>query len=289
MLIDASYFNGEISIPNTDQDSVSQNVNWLINKYEPELLQKLFGYSFYKAFINAINVTPPAQPDVRWLNLIYGVEYTSISSNKLESWKGLLISPAQVINFGSGYLYKQPVWIQADVTSGFISGINTATFADWVGWKPIINQPGSVGILQEDVDYTFDSDPESDTAGLLTRTGSNFQPMERFYVSFELKPQNQTDIDNSTKQSLIADYVYYWYQRNSDTSTTGVGENKTSPAGGISVSAGLKAVRAWNEMIDWIYELYNYMQSSLAVYPEYDSSVMSSALCNSFTKINPLF
>jgi hypothetical protein len=69
MLIDASYFNGEISIPNTDQDSVSQNVNWLINKYEPELLQKLFGYSFYKAFINAINVTPPAQPDVRWLNL----------------------------------------------------------------------------------------------------------------------------------------------------------------------------------------------------------------------------
>jgi hypothetical protein len=207
----------------------------------------------------------------------------------LESWKGLLISPAQVINFGSGYLYKQPVWIQADVTSGFISGINTATFADWVGWKPIINQPGSVGILQEDVDYTFDSDPESDTAGLLTRTGSNFQPMERFYVSFELKPQNQTDIDNSTKQSLIADYVYYWYQRNSDTSTTGVGENKTSPAGGISVSAGLKAVRAWNEMIDWIYELYNYMQSSLAVYPEYDSSVMSSALCNSFTKINPLF
>jgi hypothetical protein len=286
MLIDPSYFNGEINIPNVDQDSVLQNINWFINKYEPEFLQKVFGYSFYKTFIAGISTTLPNFPAQRWQNLIYGAEYNSLSSGKLEKWKGLLLTQIPVYQFGSGYIYKQPYWVQADVTpSGFIAGINTATFPDWIGWEPIIERKGQ-GTLTEGVDYSFDTD-----TGLLTllKAGDTFQHLEYFYISFQLRPENQQEIDSSIKQSLIANYVYYWYLRNSDTNTTGIGETKTQPSGSMSVSPAMKAVRAWNEMSQWIYELYDFMQSSFATYPEYDSNSMTYALFYYFKKINPLF
>lgn len=66
MLIDASYFVGEIDIPNTDQDAVSQKVNWMIRKYEPELLKTILGLDLYTAFAEGIKANPV---DQKWTDI----------------------------------------------------------------------------------------------------------------------------------------------------------------------------------------------------------------------------
>lgn len=83
--IDASYFVGELNIPNTDQPEVVEAVVFFINKYEPIFLQKLFGYPLFKAFSAAV---PPT--DQRFLDILNGKEYTDFQG-RLQKWKGLLI------------------------------------------------------------------------------------------------------------------------------------------------------------------------------------------------------
>jgi hypothetical protein len=70
-LIDVSYFVGELNIPNTGTLPIQERLNWHIQKYETEFLQKLMGYPLWKAF-TAVN--PPT--DARLLNLLNGAEFT---------------------------------------------------------------------------------------------------------------------------------------------------------------------------------------------------------------------
>lgn len=68
-------------------------------------------------------------------------------------------------------------------------------------------------------------------------------------------------------QSLVANYVYYWYMRSNATTTAGSGEvnnNVSAP-----VSPGLKMLRAWNQMVKWNWELIEFLQSNADVYPEF--------------------
>lgn len=68
-------------------------------------------------------------------------------------------------------------------------------------------------------------------------------------------------------QSLIANYVYYWYMRSNATTTAGSGEvnnNVSAP-----VSPNIKMRRAWNQMVKWNWELIEFLQCNADVYPEF--------------------
>lgn len=91
----------------------------------------------------------------------------------------------------------------------------------------------------------------------------------------------------SNKYSLIAYYVYYFYTRNEVTNTTGVGEaiNKTSNA--TRVSPIQKQTLVWNKMLDWIYELYDFLDANKQTYPEWNNMIYWFQLHGNTDNANP--
>lgn len=87
----------------------------------------------------------------------------------------------------------------------------------------------------------------------------------------------------TSKQSLIANYVYWHYVRDNHTFTTGSGEKKSPLA--INAFPDAKIVRAWNQMVDWNYQLHDFLTVNIADYPEYENVQMDATL---FTKQNTL-
>lgn len=289
MLINLTYFNGELSIPNTDSVPVQERIDWFIKKYEPELLKKLFGYEFYKAFIAGVI---PVLTEQKWIDLIYGVEYTN-RFNKLAKWRGLIDTEAPVFAFGTGLMYRKPELIQGGVTPGFTAGASSFTFdgtggaADWRGWKIIPERIGQ-GTMKDTgtaPDYTYDI-----TTGVWTfiTPGDTAHINEYFFIQFQLQNEGSDDFVYAFQMSVIALYVYYWYMRAIATQTTGIGEVQTLPEGATQASGNRKMCTAWNQMVDWIGELYEYMEASTTLYPEYDSNQLRRERCNEFQVINSL-
>lgn len=73
----------------------------------------------------------------------------------------------------------------------------------------------------------------------------------------------------------IADYVYYWYQRNAATITGTAGEGTANMENATKTSSIKKSVRAWNEMADVTDKLREFLEykvdgDDVAVY-DYDS------------------
>ncbi len=75
---------------------------------------------------------------------------------------------------------------------------------------------------------------------------------------------------NSTKkQSLIANYVYYQWLRDKVSTTTAVGEVQQKSESGEKVSPAVKMCRAWNEMVQWANDLFHFLDSKQADYPQW--------------------
>lgn len=70
------------------------------------------------------------------------------------------------------------------------------------------------------------------------------------------------------KRSLIANYVYYWFMRKEATQSSGVGEVATKTENSNRVSPIEKQVRAWNEMVGWIQDMYAFLEAKKADYPD---------------------
>ena len=163
-IIDASYFQGEIKIAQLSQLPVKENLDWFINRYEGEILDKILGYSLAARFKAGL-AEDPISPE----------------------WEALL----------NGTLYD-------------VDGKTRS----WMGFR------------------------------------------------------------NSRKASLVANYVYFFYMRNEVTQTVGIGT--VSPFGENSErqSPAPKMVRAWNEMLDYIEELYYFLKA----YPVYEFSAANTGL-----------
>jgi hypothetical protein len=71
------------------------------------------------------------------------------------------------------------------------------------------------------------------------------------------------------KQSPIAFYIYYWYQRSQLTNTAGVGEVKAHSENGYTASPKYKMVNAWNKMVDSVIELYSFMRANQLIYSDW--------------------
>lgn len=289
--IDASYFVAELSIPNSGELPVSERITWFIEKYEPLFLQRLLGYPLYKAFVAGMNVSLPATPAQRFLDLLYGKEYTDIQGY-IQQWRGIIVTDSPVFNISGNLVYKKPVYLTAGVTLGLTPGTNTATFDgtggkdDWRGWVPVITR---AAVMKPGVDYSWDKDTG---ILLLLRAGDKFGPLEDFFAEFELRTDGLPAISLSANESLIANFVYYWYYRSAATQSTGIGEVQASAENSVNVSPRQKMLSAWNEMHQWVKEFTAFMESTQfadpTIYPEWTNINKIDAL-RYFGFINPIF
>ena len=71
------------------------------------------------------------------------------------------------------------------------------------------------------------------------------------------------------KRSPIANYVYWEWMRQNSTQTVGIGEGVVQAENMRMVSPAPKMVRAWNEMVDWLWILHDYLVINKADFPNY--------------------
>lgn len=117
--------------------------------------------------------------------------------------------------------------------------------------------------------------------------GMSAEPIEQKWVDLADKLR-----DAETKESPIANYVYYWWKRNEVTDSVGIGEVKPQAENASPASAVHKMVRAWNEMVDWNYRisdwLYAHPDYSLIFY-SYTPFHESYLFCRKWTSRHELF
>lgn len=63
---------------------------------------------------------------------------------------------------------------------------------------------------------------------------------------------NWVGLVNAQKMSPLANYVYYFYQRNNATQTTSPGEAKTNSQNATASSGYNKQKQAWDKMAEWV-------------------------------------
>lgn len=83
-------------------------------------------------------------------------------------------------------------------------------------------------------------------------------------------------VDDTTKVSLIAYFVYGKYMTNQMTVTGGAGEGKIQMQNAIAVSSQRKIITVWNLMVKENFKLYHFLQSKREDYPEWSAWVTSS-------------
>lgn len=290
--IDASYFVGDLDIPNPGDQAIAERITYFINKYEPLFLQELFGYPLYKAFVAGMAVAPPATPAIRFLNILYGTEYTGFDG-RVQKWKGIIVTDTPVFNISGGLAYKKPVYMVAGVTPGMIPNATTATFDgtngtdDWRGWTPILTR---ALIMRPGVDYSWDI-----ANGILALLipGDKFGNNEDFFAAFDLRTDgSQAVIDLATNESCIANYVYVKYRRSSATQYTGIGEVVTNAENSANASPRKKVAGVWNGMYEWVREFCRFMEATQnadpTIYPEWTLQDEHHAL-ETFGFMNPIF
>jgi hypothetical protein len=97
MIIDKSYFQGNLNIPNVQENLTplggrrgnQSNLDSYIAKYEVKVMKDALGLVAYKSFIASFEANGDVKPtaDQRWKDLINGVEYTYNGEDY--EWEGL--------------------------------------------------------------------------------------------------------------------------------------------------------------------------------------------------------
>lgn len=252
MLIDRTYFIGELNIPNTSNQAVAAALDHFIEKYEVDFLQKVLGYELYTSFMSGIAHSPPIQD--KWRILLEGGQYTTLNQ-EIFFWKGLVSQPPATINaidvansiiviVGRGQLYDP------------VDGSATATIPATLVGKDFILVQRVIGQLRPD-EYTILGN-QLTLKDAVFNTGDTF-----FFKAASLALSQSTGI---YKKSPIANYVYYWFMRNNATQTTAMGEVAANNENAVNVSGEKKMVRAWNDMIHVIRELQEYLYSNRVLY-----------------------
>lgn len=70
-------------------------------------------------------------------------------------------------------------------------------------------------------------------------------------------------------QSPIANYIYCMWQKQQNTQTTAVGERKGKFENMQENSGAYKFKDAWNEMVDWLFIMDEFLTINKSVYPNY--------------------
>lgn len=111
-IINSGFFKGDLEIPNRASAPVLERINYMIQKYEPECLETIMGYSLSKAFL--ANTASPRMQDI-----LNGAEYTDCFGNT-QKFKGLVYDTDKSLI--AAYVYY--AYQQSQATRS--TGVNTA-------------------------------------------------------------------------------------------------------------------------------------------------------------------
>lgn len=128
--IDASYFVGEINIPNVSASGVSAGLTQSIAQYEKEILISLLGYKLYSLLIADLDGDGLPQT-AKYTNLVDGAEFThTIDGEDITlMWGGL--KNAQKQSLIAYYVYYK--YVERDITH--LSGSGISMSPEGKGWK----------------------------------------------------------------------------------------------------------------------------------------------------------
>lgn len=274
MLINSSYFVGDINIPNTGYSDVSSQIDTLVSIHEPMFMNYLLGYELYKAFKDSVLSGSPEQ---RFTDLLFGFDFTHNDST--HRWPGLISvsSDGPFVNIG----VDKEFFITVGAVDGPVDGSDTYTNVYLNGKSFRVVQRG-FGPLIPGTDYE-------------ALPGGGFKLLNT--VTFENDDVYNIQITGVTigigdaiiapvQISPIADYVYYYWQRNNNTNTSGIGEVKSAGANTSAASAIYKMTSAWNRMVNVITPLVRHMQRNVDTWPEFRRHNDVKGLRNILTPIN---
>jgi len=98
MIIDKSYFKGNLNVPNVQSDLVplgdrqgnQVNLDEYILEYEKKVMIDALGYEAWKSFASSFETNGDLKPgaEQRWIDLVDGKEFTS-GNGDLVKWEGL--------------------------------------------------------------------------------------------------------------------------------------------------------------------------------------------------------
>lgn len=137
-LIDKTYFeDADLLVPGLEKQEQENKLNELIAKYEPEYLQNILGYGFYKTFKTAVEAGEEGLAQ-RWKDLRDGQEYTD-ASGVLRKWEGFagesMRSPI------ANYVYYR--WLRYNVPTTTVSGEKTSKAPKSVSNSSVGKQTGA--------------------------------------------------------------------------------------------------------------------------------------------------
>lgn len=248
-IINQSFFFGELFLPNLTATSELEKLNFAISKYEPECLLKIMGYPLYKAF--------GAETNQRMTDLLYGAEYKD-GEGKDQIWQGLVRGNTIDYTHINPVLIKNDQQIKVGTTAGFNAGLTEIYFdggetfpgsgirrPDYRGWNIVPSELlDGRGILVNNLDYTWNSITGKFT---LLQPGDALELDTYYNIHFEaIVPDGENVPDTVKNISLIANYIYFYFQRNVASQTSGIGTNIPKKEQGQSVSPADKMAAAWN-------------------------------------------
>lgn len=70
-------------------------------------------------------------------------------------------------------------------------------------------------------------------------------------------------------ESIFAPYIFYQWLLKERSLTTGVGEIKGDPQGGIPVASKQKRIDAWNNFVGYVYALNHFMEFHCDLFPDF--------------------
>lgn len=254
-LIDHTYFVGELFIPTPDTDA-EDRLRDFIPKCEERFLTELFGYDLYHSFITGLNDSPI---DEIWTNVLTGTQY--IHNGRYFKWNGLIQLPAGVnatINTNSSYL---EMVVGRGKVNDPVPGSTTVTIPSSFSNVPVILDRRGIGQM---------ASAEFSIVGttLTLLDGTVFNQGETFFLK-KGATIGITPVTRGRKTSIIANYVYYWWHRNEITQSTNIGEVISKSENSTVVGPGYKMVRAWNEMVDQVWQLVYFLDNNILYYPSW--------------------
>lgn len=260
MLIDTSYFFGDCSIGQLSEAAVQGKLSWFIQQYEPEYLQGVLGYKTMKEFLDGLN---GGVIDPIWTNLLTGVEYTDVNGRP-RKWRGLVQVPQGsaylnyntqiVVTVGGTGSYDPPVGMTATIPAALVGSTFTLVYR---AFGPLI--------LGEN--YTVNGDVLTLISPMAFKEGDKY-----FYYGNSVSVTPSTAFQTA-KLSPIAYYVYYNYMRSQISNTGGTGEAILDNDNATNVSPGIKMASAYNKMVHINRELFDFLFTNQASYPDWLTSV----------------
>lgn len=285
MIINSSYFIGDLNIPHTASPEVAATLNTIITQREKEYLNKLLGYELYKAFINGLAVTTPAQ---RYLDILLGQEYTGFDS-RLHKWEGLI--DTSIDNSQNNVSATTGLFFTVGAPNGPIDGSTIYNNSAIYNFPYSVFQRsyGALELLKADNSNIATADIANvPSGGFSWLKGIKFSLNDKYLITLANPIVTVTSTTAAlAPSSPIADYCFYWWLCQKHSLTASIGQVKQKTQNGSVVSEKYKACKAYNAMVDKSAKLYFFLYANASIYPEFVPNNETVRLL--LTKIHPYF